>query len=194
MCDGFSCRPPQRGHGSVAATYFWPATYQCRRTPAVAEFGSGHGFVVAGIGRRTEGCRRRIVRGGFGSERGPVDGVRTQSCGDLGATMGPVALRLATRSARPGTSVRRYCAGHLDDRRAGRRTRGFGQPQPGRAGPLCVFGVPVRSRRAFATRWLRPGRAGLRGAGTGGLANDAGFSRFRRVAQTSFNLVYEARL
>ena len=27
-----------------------------------------------------------------------------------------------------------------------------------------------------------------------GLSNDAGFSRFRRVAQTSFNVVYEARL
>ena len=90
----------------------------------------------------------------------------------------------------PVAGVRR----HVDDRRTRRRRPGRGQPEPGGPGRTtpfrhcCAHRVrcprtsgwpwePKRERRASATSSPAPGS-----------------ERFRRVAETPFNIVYEARL
>ena len=82
---------------------------------------------------------------------------------------------------------------HLDDRRARRRRHRRVATSTRSAG--CTTG----SRRSCAcrTRMSQPGGYAL-GAQAGEAAirqvvTDAGFTRFRRVAETPFNLVYEAR-
>ena len=99
------------------------------------------------------------------------------------------ATRSARRQARPRRDRGRR---HLDDRRAdGRRPR-RGQPQPGRPRVLRVLDVPVHAGLAVAG-----GRACARRAGGSGShrrrRRAGGFGRFRRAAETPFNLVFEAR-
>ena len=72
-----------------------------------------------------------------------------------------------------------------------RRSAG-GQPDPGRAGFRCRLHLVVRAHALSE----KPGLALGAQAGEQRLrevATAAGFGRFRRVAQTPFNLVYEAR-
>ena len=70
---------------------------------------------------------------------------------------------------------------------------GRGQPQPRRPGVLLA------SRRSSACRTGSPSPAATRSGAQAGeaairqVATDAGFTRFRRAAETPFNLVYEVR-
>ena len=143
-----------------------------------------------------EAARERAARDG---PRGPglVRGLRRPV--DRGERPRPGHhLRLPARHGRPGgrrpahprqPRQRR----HLDDRRAGCRGHRRVEPEPGRPASTTT------SRRSCAcrTRCRRPGGYAL-GAQAGEAAirqvvTDAGFTRFRRVAETPFNLVYEAR-
>ena len=94
------------------------------------------------------------------------------------------------RAARPRRARRRR---HLDDRRAVRRRPGRRQPQPGRPRLLRVLHLRLRAQRRCPRPAASPRRPGRRGSGPRQIATDAGFTRFRRVAETPFNIVYEAR-
>jgi hypothetical protein len=67
-----------------------------------------------------------------------------------------------------------------------------GQPRSGRALLLRPLGAAVRAQRPLPAAHGRAGnQAGE--ARTRELVGDGGFSRFRRAAETPFNLVDEAR-
>ena len=88
----------------------------------------------------------------------------------------------------PGPQARR----HLASRRAVRGRRGGRQPQPGRA----VY-YNASTQLCMPNALSQPGGYAL-GAQAGEAAirqvvTDAGFTRFRRAAETPFNLVYEVR-
>ena len=59
-----------------------------------------------------------------------------------------------------------------------------------RAEPRIKLAVPLPAQRALPAGRIRPGRAG-REAAVREIAAEAGFTRFRRAAETPFNLVYE---
>ena len=102
---------------------------------------------------------------------------------DMGDPLG------AARHIRQSLDRRR----HLADRRADGRRHGRRQPQPGRPGLLRLLDVPVRAQRAVPERRLlarAPRPARRRSARW---SPQAGFTRFRRAAETPFNLVFEAR-
>ena len=81
---------------------------------------------------------------------------------------------------------------HLDDRRAGRRRPGRGQPEPGRPGLLRVLDAAVHAGLAVPAGGLALGtQAGP--ARIREVVTEAGFTRFRLAAQTPFNNVYEVR-
>ena len=73
-----------------------------------------------------------------------------------------------------------------------RRGPGRGQPQPGRPCLLRVLDPAVHAGIALAGRRARARGAGGRGADPR-CREAGGFTRFRRVAETPFNLVFEAR-
>jgi hypothetical protein len=80
----------------------------------------------------------------------------------------------------------------MDDRRAERRRPGGGQPQSGGACVLLVLDVAVHagslSQEVGLALGAQAGEARIREVVEAG-----GFTRFRRVAETPFNLVFEAR-
>ena len=82
---------------------------------------------------------------------------------------------------------------HVDDRRAGGRRPRRGQPQPGRPRLLRVLDAAVHAGLAVAGRRAGARRAGRRRRGSARSSRAAGFTRFRRAAETPFNLVFEAR-
>ena len=95
----------------------------------------------------------------------------------------------AARHVRETLAARR----HLDDRRAERRRPGRGQPQPGRAGPTTRFSTLLctpasLSQEVGLALGAQAGEARIRDVVTA-----AGFTRFRRAAETPFNSVFEAR-
>ena len=107
-------------------------------------------------------------------------------------------VRLPARHGRPGRrraprapDARRRR--HVDDRRAdGRRPR-RGQPQPGRPRVLRLLDVALHARVAVAGGRARARRAGRARRGSRDVVAAGGFTRFRRAAETPFNLVFEAR-
>ena len=89
--------------------------------------------------------------------------------------------------------IREALAGwHLAGRGAVRGRHGGRQPQPGGAGLLQRVDAALRAQRAVPAWRLRPRRPGGRGRHPAGHRRP-GFTRFRRAAETPFNLVYEVR-
>ena len=74
----------------------------------------------------------------------------------------------------------------------GRRHR-RGQPQPGRPGLLRLLHVPLRAQRPLPARRLQRSAPRRARPPSGRSSTDAGFTRFRRAAQTPLNDVYEIR-
>ena len=107
-------------------------------------------------------------------------------------------VRLPARHGRPGRRRAPHPRGaragrHVADRRAVRRRPRRGQPQPGRprllrASRRCVCTPASLSQDVGLALGAQAGEARLRDVVTA-----AGFTRFRRVAETPFNLVLEAR-
>ena len=107
-------------------------------------------------------------------------------------------VRLPARHGRPGRrgaprAPTARAGRHVDDRRADRRRPRRGQPQPGRPRLLRVLDAALHARVAVAGGRARARRPGRRGAHPRRRRRPAGFTRFRRAAETPFNLVFEAR-
>ena len=102
---------------------------------------------------------------------------------DMGDPVGRRAPR--ARHARAGR--------HVDDRRADRRRPRRGQPQPGRPRVLRLLDAALHAGVAVAGGRARARRAGRRGADPRRRRRRAASRRFRRAAETPFNLVFEAR-
>ena len=134
-------------------------------------------------GRRATGSRSRSRRRQTFPGAG-YDLVTTFDClHDMGDPLG--AARHIRRGARAGR--------HLADRRAGRRRHRRRTTSTRWAGSTTRFSTFLCVPNALS----QPGGYAL-GAQAGEAAirqvvTDAGFTRFRRVAETPFNLVYEAR-
>jgi len=89
----------------------------------------------------------------------------------------------AARHTRGGPGRGRY----VDDRRAGRRGPGGGQPQSGRARLLRLLDAALHALFAVALG-AQAGEGRIADIVTG-----AGFGQFRRVAETPFKMVFGAR-
>ena len=106
-------------------------------------------------------------------------------------------LRLPARHGRParrrpprprGAGPGRHVAGGRAERRRHRRR----QLQPGGPAVLQRLAVPLRAERAVAAGGYALGaQAGE--AAVREIATEAGFTRFRRAAESAFNVVYEIR-
>ena len=81
---------------------------------------------------------------------------------------------------------------HVDDRRAGRRRPRRGQPQPGRPRLLRLLDAALHagslSQEVGLALGAQAGEARIRE-----VVEAAGFTRFRRAAETPFNFVFEVR-
>ena len=135
--------------------------------------------------RRRRGRRSRPVRGAAAADY-PGSGYDLVAMFDCLRDMGdPVgAARKVRELLAPGRDV--------DDRRAGRGRPRRGQPQPRRPRLLRLLDAALHAGVALAGGRPRARRAGGRGQDPGG-RRAAGFTHFRRVGETPFNLVFEAR-
>ena len=160
------------GHAGVALLHYLARQPGPARLLVVATVRAEEGNRVSRRDRRRAGVLRDRLR--------PGRHLRLPARHGRSARRGPPHPRRAGRRR------------HLDGGRAAGRRHRRGQPQPGRPRLLRLLRVPVRAQRPLPARGLQPGRAG--GGGGGPADRDrAGFTRFRCVAQTPLNNVYEIR-